>query len=151
MSHKSIRKLIEDAATGLQDDIDYTYGKTTDFNQEEKKSFTYINTSPLNSIPGFRTDGTNYMKQWNVQMAFLKIDKEDSDQEDYSQILDEMDKLVDRFIVNLNFFQAKSDSFVLTVTSQDPAIKVMADIVTGWILSFNILVNDDFEYCEDCP
>lgn len=153
MSHKSIRKLIEDTARSLQDDIQYSYGKDTDFNQEKKKSFTLINTSPLTATPAYRVNGTsNYMKQWNVEMAFYSFDVESSIGSEYSEILDRMDPLVDQFINKLNFFSLKSDSLIIQGINQTPFIKVTADILTGYILTFQLIVNDDFDYCSinDC-
>ncbi len=153
MSHKSIRKLIEDTARSLQDDIQYSYGKESDFNQEKKRSTTLINTSPITSTSAYRVNGVfNYMKQWNVEMAFYAIDVESSIGEDYAEILDRLDPLVDQFINRLNSFSSKSDSLVIQGINQTPFIKATADILTGFILTFQIIVNDDFDYCSinDC-
>lgn len=150
MSHKSIRKLIEDTVKNVRDDVDYSYGKTTDFNQAEKNAFVYVNTDPLNAVPGYRTENYNYMKQWNVQMAFYKQDSEASPPDEYSVILDEVDDLVDRFLNRLNFFQSQSDSITLSAINQNVFIKATAHILTGYILTFQILAQDDFEYCVDC-
>lgn len=153
MSHKAIRTLIEETAKSLQDDIDYTYGIDTDFNQKEKRAFSFINTSLLSAVPAYRSnnDTTNYMKQWRVEMAFVKIDDTDSPPEKYAAILDEMDILVDTFINRLNFFTPLSGTFLIQSISQNPVVKVMADILTGYSVSFQMLVSDNFEYCEDCP
>jgi len=151
VSHKSIRKLIQDTALGLQDDIHYSYGKTTDFNQEEKKKLLMVNTSLLTASASYRDNNvSNYMKQWTVQMVFYKFDTEDSTAEDYSKILDETDHLVDRFINDLNMFVYDSDKIVITSVSQQAVVKVLADILTGHMLTFQMLVNDDFEYCKEC-
>lgn len=148
MSHKSIRLLIEETANGLADDIQYSYATETDFNQSRKKGTILINTSPLVSVPTYQQNSTNYMKQWNVEMAFYKVDN--SQEIEYTKILDELDGLVDRFINNLNFFQAKSDQITLSAFNQTPFIKATSDILTGWLLTFQILAMDDFDYCRDC-
>ena len=151
MSHKAIRLLIEDTVKALQDDIDYTYGRLTDFNQKEKKMFTFVNTSPLEAIPGYRSNNntTNYMKAWGVEMAFVKICA--SNPEKYTEALDEMDALVDSFLNRLNFFELQSDQLTVQSVSQSPRINVLADIVTGYVLTFQMLVSDNFDYCVDCP
>jgi hypothetical protein len=151
VSHKAIRLLIEDTVKALQDDIDYTYGRETDFNQKEKKMFTFVNTSPLVAVPAYRSDnGThNYMKAWSVEMVFLKICK--GTPEKYIEVLDEMDGLVDSFLNRLNFFESQSDQLIIQSINQQPAINVMADILTGYVLTFQMVVNDNFEYCVDCP
>lgn len=151
MSHKSIRQLIQDTATGLQDDIHYSYGKTSDFNQEQKNKFLMVNTSPLTASAAYRNNGvTNYMKQWGVEIAFYKFDKEESTGEEYALILDQTDSLVDKFINNLNFYSLKSDDILVQGMNQQPFVKVTADILTGHILTFQLLANDDFDYCRDC-
>lgn len=150
MSHKSIRKLIEDTVKNVRDDIHYSYGKTTDFNQSEKNAFVYVNTDPLNAVPSYRTENYNYMKQWNVQMVFYKQDSEASPPDEYSVILDEVDDLVDRFLNRLNFFQSQSDSITITITGQNSFIKATAHILTGWIVTLQILAQDDFNYCPEC-
>ena len=151
MSHKSIRQLLQDTATGLQDDIHYSYGKTTDFNQEQKDKFLMVNTSPLTASAGYRNNNaTNYMKQWGVEIAFYKFDTADSTGEEYAVILDQTDALVDKFVNNLNFYSLKSDSIIIQSVNQTPFIKATTDILTGHILTFQLLVNDDFDYCRDC-
>lgn len=151
MSHKSIRQLIQDTATGLQDDIHYSYGKTTDFNQEQKNKFLMVNTSPLTASASYRVNGvTNYMKQWGVEIAFYKFDIESSTGEEYALILDQTDSLVDKFINNLNFYSDKSDDILIQGMNQQPFIKATSEILTGHILTFQLLANDDFDYCKEC-
>ena len=151
MSHYSIRKLIQDTATGLQDDIHYSYGKDTDFNQEQKNRFLLVNTSLLTATAGYRVNNvSNYMKQWTVQMVFYKFDREDSTAEEYSKILDQTDKLVDQFINDLNLYSQDSNDIIIQGISQQPFVKVMADILTGHMLTFQMLVNDTFDYCKEC-
>jgi len=151
VSHKSIRKLIEDTARGLQDDIHYSYGRETDFNQEHKHKLLMVNTSLLTATAQYRDNNvSNYMKQWTVQMAFYKFDVEASTAEEYSLILDQTDALVDQFINNLNLYSFKSDDIVLQGMNQQAFIKVLADCLTGHSLTFQMLVNDDFDYCRDC-
>lgn len=91
------------------------------------------------------------MKTWAVTMAFYQLDKESSTQEDYAKILDEMDGYVDRFINKLNFYSESqsitSNEIVLTSMSQTPFIKATADILTGYILTFQMQVSDQFNYC----
>ena len=150
MSHQSIRLLIEDTVKALQDDIDYTYGRKTDFNQKGKSLFTFVNTSPLVAVPGYRANNgtTNYMKAWSVEMVFLRISAQTP--EKYIEVLDEMDGLVDDFLNRLNFFESQSDQLVVQSINQQPVINAMADILTGYLLTFQILVNDNYEYCVDC-
>lgn len=147
MSHKSIRLLIEKAARSLQDGIQYSYGTASDFNQDQKKAFTYINCEPLVATPSFRNNGTsNYMKSWQGEIAFFKLDEERSSPDEYARILDETDDLVDRFVNTLN----QNEGIVLTFAPQQPFIKATTDILTGHILTLTILAQDTFDYCLEC-
>jgi predicted RNA-binding protein with PIN domain len=83
-----------------------------------------------------------------VEMVFYKPDN--SREITYTQILDELDDYVDRFVNNLNTFQMKSDQITLSSMNQQPFIKATADILTGYLLTFQILAMDSFDYCRDC-
>jgi hypothetical protein len=149
VSHKSIRLLLEETVNSLADDIQFSYGTETDFNQSKKKGTILINVAPLSSVPSYAVNGNfNYNKQWNVEMVFYKPDN--SREITYTQILDELDDYVDRFVNNLNTFQMKSDQITLSSMNQQPFIKATADILTGYLLTFQILAMDSFDYCRDC-
>lgn len=150
MSHKSIRLLIQDTAKSLADNIQFTYARTSDFNVMRDKKYPFITLDPIASAPQFATDGvTNYMKAWTCQMAFYQLDKEGSTQEEYAPILDEMDSYVDKFINKLNTFTHDSDKLVIQSINQQPFVKATADILTGYLLTFTLFVEDTFDYCAD--
>lgn len=156
MSHKGIRELIEATALSLGDSIQFTYGRTSDFNMMRDKKYPYITLDPLSAAPTYTDNNVfNYMKTWSVGMGFYELDKEASTQDEYKKILDDMDSLVDMFINKLNFYsdsqKITSNQFVLTGISQQPFIKATADILTGYLLTFSMQVNDQFNYCAlDC-
>lgn len=152
MSHKSIRLLIQDTAKSLADNIQFNYARTSDFNVIRDKKYPFINCDPISAVPQFATDGVlNYMKAWSVSMAFYQLDKEGSTGDEYALILDEMDLYVDQFINKLNRFSYDSDKILIQSVNQQPFIKATADILTGYLLTFTIFAQDDFEYCEiDC-
>lgn len=150
MSHKSIRLLIESTAKSLADNIQFTYARDSDFNVMRDKKYPFISLHMLQAAPEYATEGTqNYMKSWICTMSFYQLDKAGSTQDEYALILDEMDGYVDKFINKLNFFTYKSDKILLQGISQQPFIKDFSDILTGYILSFTLVAEDDFEYCQD--
>lgn len=154
MSHKGIRKLLENTAKSLGDDIQYTYARDSDFNLLRDKRYPFISTSPLIATPAYTVNGVqNYMKSWAVQMAFYELDRAESTGEEYAEILDTMDSYVDSFINKINFYSTEttitSNDILITGIRQEPFIKAMADILTGYILTFTITVNDNFDYCID--
>lgn len=152
VSHKGIRLLIQDSALSLADDMQFTYARTSDFNVMRDKRYPFITLDPLSSVPVYTDNNvSNFMKTWQVEMAFYQLDNLASIQEEYALILDEMDGYVDNFINKLNFYsesqQITSNEIVITNIVQTPFIKATADILTGYLLSFRVQVNDQFNYC----
>jgi hypothetical protein len=154
VSHKGIRLLIQDTAQSLGDDIQFTYGRDSDFNVMRDKRYPFITLDLLQSAPAYTDNNvSNYVKTWIVGMAFYQLDKSSSTQDEYALILDEMDSYVDNFINKLNFYsesqsqQITSNEIVITSISQTPFVKALADILTGHILTFRMQVSDQFNYC----
>lgn len=150
MSHKALRLLIEDISKQLGDDVEFTYARKSDFNLLRDKRYPFISLDPLSSSAVFADNNAfNYTKTWTINMAFYGLDQEGSDQDQYKRILDEMDVMVDSFVTKLNF-TSQDDTITLSNISQQPFIKATDDILTGWYLSFNIQVPDNWNYCRDC-
>jgi hypothetical protein len=153
MSHKSVVSLIEDVSKSLSDAVQFGYGRRSDFNNLRDKAEQIIWLLPLNATPIFNNNGNTetFQKTWNIILVFLAIDKTDSNHDDYKKILDSMDELLDKFIIRLNDYSMNSHDVVGAVTlrnfQQLNQIKGDADILTGWILSFQMTVSDDFNYC----
>jgi hypothetical protein len=116
------------------------------------KRYPFITLDPLSASPSYAVDGVrNYSKVWTANMAFYELDTMSSTQEDYVKILDEMDGFVDSFINKMNFYALKSDKVLISSINQTPFIKQTADVLSGYLLTFNIGVLDDFNYCGlDC-
>lgn len=156
MSHKGIRSLIEDVSKSLGNDIQFTYARTSDFNLIRDKRYPFISLDPITAAATYADNSvSNYMKTWSCQMAFYQLDTEASDQTEYAPILDLTDSLVDKFINKLNFYAynqcVNSDDIIITGINQTPFIKATADILTGHLLSFQLQVTDQFNYCGlDC-
>lgn len=146
MSHKGIRLLIEDTARSLGDDIQFTYGRDSDFNILRDKRYPFIQLDLLNSAASFSVNNvSNYSKGWNVFLLFHQLDNEASDQDEYKIILDDMDHLLDKFVQQLN----KHDDIIIQGINQQPFIKATADTLTGWTLSFQLIINDNWDYCAN--
>lgn len=156
MSHKALRFLIRDTAKSLADNIQFGYGRGSDFNLIRDKRYPYIWLDPLEAAGSFSDNNSHdFTKTWNANMVFYKLDESDSTEVQYSAILDETDLLVDQFIRKLNQFSEAQEELgnlttqEITITSvvQTPIIKVMADYMTGHTLSFSVTVPDKFDYC----
>lgn len=148
--HSGIVSLIETVAKSLADNIQFDYGRTSDFNQKNDKSYPFIHLDPLTSTAGFAVDNTTqYLKTWSCAMAFYQLDREDSTESEYKLILDEMDELVDKFFTKLNHFDfddattegttVTTEQIIIQAINQQAFIKVTDDILTGWLVNFQIV------------
>lgn len=151
MSHKGIRLLIEKTAKSLGDDIQFTYARASDFNQLRNKRYPFISLGLLTANSSYTVNNVqNYTKVWSCLMSFFELDKAASDENEIAAILDSTDVLVDTFINRLNFYtQSQEGDIIITAINQTPFVKETADILTGQILSFNIQVPDNWDYCEN--
>lgn len=151
MSHKGIRLLIEKTAKSLGDDIQFTYARASDFNQLRNKRYPFISLGLLTANSSYTVNNVqNYTKVWSCLMSFFELDKAASIESEIALILDETDFLVDTFINRLNFYtQSQEGDIIITAINQTPFVKETADTLTGQILSFNIQVPDNWNYCEN--
>lgn len=135
----------------MGDNIEFTYARKSDFNVMRDKKYPFITLDPLTASSTFAVDNVfNYSKTWLATMTFYDLDNEASIPDEYRKILDEMDVLVDKFITKLNLTAEDHLGITITNMSQQPFIKVLADSITGFILSFNITVPDNWDYCVEC-
>jgi hypothetical protein len=149
MSHKGIRLLIEKTAKSLGDDIQFTYARASDFNQLRNKRYPFISLGLLSANSSYSVNNVqNYIKTWSCLMSFFELDKAASDENEIATILDSTDILVDTFINRLNF-NVTDYNVIITGINQTPFVKETADILTGQILSFQILAPDNWDYCEN--
>jgi hypothetical protein len=125
----------------------------TEFNQRRDKGDLFIWLLPLTASPQFTNNNSteNYQKAWNCSVVFLHKDTTDSVETEYADIWDVTDNLADKFVNRLNDWSMKATDTVGAVTlqgfQQTPFLKDDADIYSGWVLTFQMVVSDDFEYC----
>lgn len=153
MSHKSVRELIQDTVKSLADNITFSYGRTSDFNQQQDKPLgTLVNLDLMSAVPVYAVDGVhNYTKAWRCSMAFYQYDEKGSTELEYVKILDETDTLVDKLLNKLNFYSFKADTITILDMNQDPFVKATKDVLTGHLLGFTVQTEDEFDYCAiDC-
>jgi len=104
-----------------------------------------VNTQLMPATAVFAVDGVfNYSKSWVIRTAFYKYDSQASI--DYYEIHDELDPLVDQFV---NKFNQRDDLVILSV-SEEPFVKALSAILTGYLVTLTVRLNDDFDYCYEC-
>jgi hypothetical protein len=153
MSHRSVVQLIKDTAVSIADNIQFGYGRRSDFNLQQNPSQPWIWLLPLTANPTYTNNNNteNYQKTWNCIVLFAAFDESAGTEKETKVILDTTDELADIFINRLNDWSNKTSDTVGAVTlrnfQQNPFIKSDADVFTGWFISFQLVVSDDFDYC----
>ncbi len=152
MSHQSVRLLLQDVAKSLADNIQFAAGRHSEFNMKQSVSYPWIWLLPITANPTFAVnDVEHYQKTWNIALLFFDKDAFDATEGPSNDILDQQDETVDKFIHRLNDWSMKLQDTVGEITlrgfSQQPFYKDDAGIHTGWLLTFQMVTPDDFEYC----
>lgn len=151
MSHRAIRCLIGDAVKSLSDKIQFGYGRRTDFNIYNNKAYPFVWLLPLTAVTTIPNNGAGITKTWNIILVVIDLDKSDSVEKQYDDILDKMSDIGDALIRRIDdWYRSGTDivgSLTITTVNQTTIIKEDADIHTGWLYSFQMITDDDFDYC----
>ena len=151
MSHHSVRLLLEDVAKSLADNISFSGGRESEFNNLKTKESRYIWLLPMTA--NFPISDTTRTKTWNIALLFMDVDRFDASNKETNIIHDELDVVVDKFIHRLDdWSQTQNDTvgaITLSGVRQSPFFKDQAGVVSGWRVDFTMQVPDDFTYCVD--
>lgn len=151
MSHRAIRCLIGDAVKSLDDKIQFGYGRRSDFNIPNNKSYPFVWLLPLTATTTIPSNGAGITKGWNVVLVVIDIDKSGSKEKEFDKILDRMSDIGDALIRRIDdWYQSGSDivgTLTINTVNQTTIIKEDSDIHTGWLYSFQMITSDDFDYC----
>lgn len=161
MSHKAVRTLISDVLKSIDDSIFFHYGRQSDFNSKEKREAKRVNLDLIEATQEYTGGQYNLTTKYKIGLVFYKLQDPKTGSDVSADILDEMDDLVDRFVQKLNVFSFTesvtvdgvepedyaTQSIELTGIQRSPAVKVLADCCTGWVLEFEIIAPDKFDYC----
>lgn len=156
MSHKAVRQLIRDTAKSLGDSIQFVYARKTDFNSIRDKKYPFIQLELLNSSAQFNSSNVTLTSVYPVAMTFYQLDSLQGAEDDTTQILDSTDDLVQAFMRKMNLLSFSEDdsvtvstaNIVLTNFKLQSFVKMTVDCLTGWIMTFDMEVPDDFDYCS---
>jgi hypothetical protein len=142
---------VGDAAKSLDDKIQFGYGRRSDFNIPNNKRYPFVWMLPLTASTVLSSTDRPRTKTWNVILVIIDIDKSDSIETQYDDILDAMDEIGDKLIQRIDDWYMRERDIVGTLTianiNQTTIIKGDGDIHTGWLFTFQMTVSDDFDYC----
>lgn len=152
--HEQLVSLIEQIVRTLADNIAFGYARESDFNVQNDVSLPYILLDPPTATSAFSVNNVYSLSTvWSVSMAFYQKDREDSTGDEYKKILDQMDVYVKRFILALNeqyitlaeTGELNTGNIIIQGIGQNPFIKTTSQILTGWLVTFQVVVPDIYE------
>jgi hypothetical protein len=153
MSHASVRLLLHDVAKSLADNIQFGYGRKSEFNIiQETSQNHWIWCLPLLGGRVFASgENVTRTNRWDVAMLFLNHDPSDSSHDHSAHVLDYQDSIVARYANALDeWYLNLSDTvgaFSIDNFSQTPIYKENSEVQSGWLVRFQIVTPDDFDYC----
>jgi len=155
MSHNAVRLLLKDTADNLSTAVSFGYGQASYFNKIKDKGYPYIWLDPLVSTIQVNEDNLLTTEIYTCSVTIYKFDDPDSLPGAYELILDQTDEIAQEFIRDLNEKLEDNGSLAtiqranvtLSNISKQPFIKKMADVLTGFVLTFDLTVPDKFDYC----
>jgi hypothetical protein len=149
--HESVRLFLRDIVKSLRDDIQFSYSRQSDFNSSKDKNNVCVHLDPLSGTP--QVVDTSIHTSYSVAMLFYKQGLKDDTEEQFVPMLDDTADVLEKFLRKLNRYgededgEINTDVIQIQSIRQEPAIKVLSDVFTGWILTFNLIVPDTFDYC----
>jgi hypothetical protein len=151
--HKSIRLFIRDTVKSLRDDITFSYARQSDFNALSDKTSVCVVLDPLKATRTYVD--TALHSNYNIALFFFKQGEREDTEEQFALLLDDTYDIVDKFLAKLNrddsvdtTAEIHTDLLQFSPIQVEPAIKVLADVMTGWIVTFTLTVPDKFDYCS---
>ena len=153
MSHQSVRYLLRDVSNSLADNIEFKGGRETEFNNLIAKGSNKTHYRWLLPMTATRSPLNNQTrtKTWNIAILFMQQDTFDASAEQTNTIHDATDLAADKFIQRLDDWSMTQDDTIGDVTieniRQDPFYKDQAGVYSGWLVRFNLITPDAFEYC----
>lgn len=149
---EGLYNLLKSVADNLSFDVEFQQGRATDINIfAERKKSVLIWLSNFTATGTFPNKGNRLFRNYRIELAFYQGDKHDSTNTQINQILFTTDKIALKYILDLNAKVATLDNVYDDVEvlnySQEPFIKFSSHILTGQVVSFNLTLPDDFDYC----
>jgi hypothetical protein len=161
MNYNALYKYLRDISQSLDLSVKFFHGRKEILNLTSPNQPLYIYSLPFTST-GSLTGSTQQVNEtWQANLIFYMQDQGDSaiDQNNENSIQSEIEILTiaenaaSKFIHYVNANQLNDDlsdaADQLTVVSftKSPAIKDTAQLLTGFLVTINILVPDSFDYC----
>ena len=161
MNYLALYDFIEDISQNLNQTVKFFHGRKEMLNLTSEFDSLYVFCLPFTSN-GTMVGGAQINETWQVNLIFYMMDRPDSaiDQNDQDVMQAEIRTLTiteesaNRFIrlvhgntIN-SALEAAAEKLTITSFTKGNAIKDTAQLLTGTVLTLNIIVPDDFNYCS---
>lgn len=150
---KEVRDFLRETVRLVSDDLWFFYGRESDFDFSQDKSYPAVALSYLRSGTDRTNDTAN--RVYEVTAIFCDLDDKSGNEEQSQDVLDRMEVTLDRFMALLNRRDEVEDSESVVTSekitieneTREERIKFTSDFGTGWEVKFRLLVPDQFDYC----
>jgi len=145
---KAVRELFEGVVGGLTAHLGFDFGMRPDMNKfNEEKMLDIVWMLPTMYTASF-PQNMKLFKNYSVVLYFCRQDKLDSSNDQRRDIIESMDPNVEQFLISLKFtLDNLPYDHELNTIRVEPFFQATDDVLTGKSLSFNLQIQDDFEYC----
>ncbi len=149
---EGLYNLLKSVSDNLDFDCEFQQGRASDINifSDNNKS-VLIWCSNFTSTGTFPNQGNRIQRNFTVELAFYQQDLIDSTNDDVRGILETTDKIVLNYLLDLNTQIADIDNAAYDIEvlniAQQPFVKVFTHVLTGHVVTFNIVLPDNFNYC----
>lgn len=156
MKREEIRTFLKAGADAIN--IFFEAGRLTEFNKVPSKGEPFGWLHELQANTSFGGSGSSLIDDWSVNIRIAKIDRVDSIQDEYENLIDNCDHIARKLIWQYNVIlysattittanQDKYKLLTLSDVSRPPFIKWGADCLTGVDLIFNLNSPDRTDVC----
>ncbi len=154
MSHQSVRYLLRDVSNSLADNIEFKGGRETEFNNLIAKGANkthYRWLLPMTGAISFANQTRT--TTWSIAILFMQQDNFDASADQTNKIHDETDIAVGKFLQRLDDWSLTQTDTVGDITingiTKTPFYKDQAGVYSGWLVRFQLITPDSFEYCTE--
>ena len=160
MNYLALYDYLKDITQSLDLTVKFFHGRKELLNLTDNNKPVYVYSLPFISSGGYTTS-QQADENWQVNLFVYQQDQPDSgiDQNDQvsmqaeARILSITKQVVDKIVHYVNDNTISEDleyaSEFITVTSFNcqPVIRDTAQMLTGWLVTLNLKVDDSFDYC----
>jgi len=144
----AIRELFNAVVDNLDGHLGFDFGVDPDMNIfNEEKILDLVWMLPMTYTGSF-PENMKLFKNYSVVLYFCRQDHVDSSNDKRRDIIESMDKNVEQFLIALKFaLDNLAYDHTFDTIRVEPFFAATTDVLTGKAVSFNLIVQDDFEYC----